>query len=81
MTGNSDTSSVVTHTLMPPVFASKIRILPHSIHPRTVCIRVEIKGCVLQGKHANYVLYFVILLKIKMPEQFALNCGCRHCLI
>ncbi|XKL63912.1 hypothetical protein PGB90_006276 [Kerria lacca] len=54
MTGNSDTSSVVTHTLMPPMYASKIRILPYSIHRRTVCIRVEIKGCPLQSGIVSY---------------------------
>ncbi|XP_039286233.1 discoidin domain-containing receptor 2-like [Nilaparvata lugens] len=45
ITGNSDTSTVVSHRLMPPFFASKIRILPHSVHRRTVCLRAEVLGC------------------------------------
>ncbi|KAK2586843.1 hypothetical protein KPH14_009781 [Odynerus spinipes] len=43
--GNSDTSTVVSHNLVPPIFASQIRILPHSVHRRTVCLRIELKGC------------------------------------
>ncbi|XP_011692196.1 PREDICTED: discoidin domain-containing receptor 2-like [Wasmannia auropunctata] len=45
LVGNSDTSTVVTHNLIPPIFASQIRILPHSEHRRTVCLRIELKGC------------------------------------
>ncbi|XP_028047094.2 discoidin domain-containing receptor 2 isoform X2 [Monomorium pharaonis] len=45
LTGNSDTSTVVSHNLIPPIFASQIRILPHSEHRRTVCLRIELKGC------------------------------------
>ncbi|XP_020282480.1 discoidin domain-containing receptor 2-like isoform X2 [Pseudomyrmex gracilis] len=45
LAGNSDTSTVVSHNLIPPIFASKIRILPHSEHRRTVCLRIELKGC------------------------------------
>ncbi|KAI4489296.1 hypothetical protein M0804_004794 [Polistes exclamans] len=43
--GNSDTSTVISHNLVPPIFASQIRILPHSVHRRTVCLRIELKGC------------------------------------
>ncbi|TGZ50640.1 discoidin domain-containing receptor 2 isoform X1 [Temnothorax longispinosus] len=45
LAGNSDTSTVVSHNLIPPIFASQIRILPHSEHRRTVCLRIELKGC------------------------------------
>ncbi|XP_025155665.1 discoidin domain-containing receptor tyrosine kinase B isoform X2 [Harpegnathos saltator] len=45
LAGNSDTSTVVSHKLIPPIFASQIRILPHSEHRRTVCLRIELKGC------------------------------------
>lgn len=45
LVGNSDTSTVVTHNLIPPIFANQIRILPHSEHRRTVCLRIELKGC------------------------------------
>ena len=29
----------------PAPVASKVRFLPHSPHPRTVCMRVEVYGC------------------------------------
>ncbi|KAL0115773.1 hypothetical protein PUN28_010951 [Cardiocondyla obscurior] len=45
LAGNTDTSTVVSHNLIPPIFASQIRILPHSEHTRTVCLRIELKGC------------------------------------
>ncbi|CAK9828903.1 Discoidin domain-containing receptor 2 [Anthophora retusa] len=45
LAGNSDTSTVVSHRLVPPIFASQIRILPHSEHRRTVCLRIELRGC------------------------------------
>ena len=32
--------------LYPAPVASKVRFLPHSVHPRTVCMRVELYGCV-----------------------------------
>ncbi|XP_065225267.1 discoidin domain-containing receptor 2-like isoform X2 [Planococcus citri] len=54
ITGNYDTSTVVSHTLMPPVFASIIRIVPYSMHRRTVCLRVELKGCPLQSGILSY---------------------------
>ncbi|XP_050301112.1 discoidin domain-containing receptor 2-like isoform X2 [Anthonomus grandis grandis] len=47
--GNSDTASVEMHKLMPTIFASKIRLLPYSIHRRTVCLRMELLGCVYAG--------------------------------
>ncbi|XP_054275589.1 discoidin domain-containing receptor tyrosine kinase B-like [Macrosteles quadrilineatus] len=59
LTGNSDTSSVVTHRLTPPMFASKVRILPYSIHRRTVCLRLELRGCPHHGGVMNY----------SMPEE------------
>ncbi|KAI4489609.1 hypothetical protein M0802_010948 [Mischocyttarus mexicanus] len=43
--GNSDTSTVISHNLVPPIFATQIRILPHSVHRRTVCLRIELRGC------------------------------------
>ncbi|KAK9754778.1 Protein tyrosine and serine/threonine kinase [Popillia japonica] len=47
--GNSDTASVESHRLMPPVFASRIRVLPYSVHRRTVCLRLELLGCLQEG--------------------------------
>lgn len=50
LTGNSDTASVVEHRLLPPIFASKVRLFPHSLHRRTVCLRAELLGCMDDGK-------------------------------
>nr|CAD7195781.1 unnamed protein product [Timema douglasi] len=46
LSGNSDTSTVVSHRLMPPMYASQVRILPYSVHRRTVCLRAELRGCI-----------------------------------
>ncbi|XP_046671371.1 discoidin domain-containing receptor tyrosine kinase B-like [Homalodisca vitripennis] len=59
LTGNSDTSSVVSHRLMPPLFASQVRIIPYSVHRRTVCLRLELRGCAHHGGVVNY----------SMPEE------------
>ncbi|CAH1390363.1 unnamed protein product [Nezara viridula] len=50
LSGNSDTATVVSHKLMPPVFANQIRVLPYSVHRRTVCLRIELLGCPFTGK-------------------------------
>ncbi|XP_059092782.1 discoidin domain-containing receptor 2-like isoform X2 [Tigriopus californicus] len=43
--GNANTYSVSNNTLNPAIIASKIRFLPYSDHPRTVCMRVGLSGC------------------------------------
>ncbi|KDR19267.1 Discoidin domain-containing receptor 2, partial [Zootermopsis nevadensis] len=50
LSGNSDTATVVSHRLMPPVYVSKVRVLPYSVHRRTVCLRVELRGCLAEGE-------------------------------
>ena len=47
---NNDTYSKVEIQLNDPVVTSKIRIVPVSVHPRMVCIRVELLGCEREGK-------------------------------
>ena len=44
-TGNRDTYTAVETRLEPAIVASRVRIIPFSYHPRTVCMRVELKGC------------------------------------
>ncbi|XP_050579464.1 discoidin domain-containing receptor 2-like isoform X1 [Bombus affinis] len=56
LTGNSDTSTVISHRLVPPIFASQIRILPHSEHRRTVCLRIELRGCQDTGGVVSYTI-------------------------
>ncbi|KAK8752236.1 hypothetical protein OTU49_012649 [Cherax quadricarinatus] len=43
--GNVNTYTVVRNELVPPILASKVRFVPYSPHPRTVCMRVELLGC------------------------------------
>ncbi|XP_066592503.1 discoidin domain-containing receptor 2-like [Prorops nasuta] len=54
LTGNIDTSTVVSHNLIPPIFARQIRILPHSVHRRTVCLRIELLGCLDKSGVVSY---------------------------
>jgi len=43
--GNNNTYQAVEHQIRPPFSTSKLRIYPFSYHPRTVCLRIELKGC------------------------------------
>lgn len=43
--GNSDTNTAVLTRFEPPIFASELRVVPFSKHPRTVCLRFELHGC------------------------------------
>eukprot|EP00092_Neocalanus_flemingeri_P009618 GFUD01010354.1.p1 GENE.GFUD01010354.1~~GFUD01010354.1.p1 ORF type:complete len:424 (+),score=128.92 GFUD01010354.1:116-1387(+) len=64
---NTNTYQAVEHVLQAsPVIASKVRILPFSHHPRTVCLRVEVKGCQYVGK-------FYDLLPNRSLENSAIN--------
>eukprot|EP00095_Tigriopus_kingsejongensis_P005253 maker-scaffold353_size198981-snap-gene-0.34 protein:Tk05253 transcript:maker-scaffold353_size198981-snap-gene-0.34-mRNA-1 annotation:"GA16357" len=46
---NSNTYSVVSHPLNRPILTDRLRILPYSPHPRTICMRVELMGCLFQS--------------------------------
>ena len=59
--GNSNTYEVSNNTLNPAIFATKIRILPYSEHPRTVCIRAELVGCRFSGKNLSLLFNFRVL--------------------
>lgn len=48
---NKNTYSVEENQLDPPLIARRIRILPYSKHPRTVCMRLEIVGCDFTGRN------------------------------
>ena len=43
--GNRDTYTEVETELEPSFQASRVRVIPFSYHPRTICMRVELKGC------------------------------------
>ncbi|XP_049771026.1 discoidin domain-containing receptor 2-like [Schistocerca cancellata] len=54
LSGNSDTATVVTQRLLPAIFASQLRVLPYSVHRRTVCLRLELSGCPATGGVVSY---------------------------
>ncbi|XP_066987303.1 discoidin domain-containing receptor 2-like [Macrobrachium rosenbergii] len=43
--GNTNTYLAKSSQLSPPVIATRVRFVPYSDHPRTVCMRVELYGC------------------------------------
>jgi len=43
--GNSNTYIAEMRELRPPIIARRVRFVPVSNHPRTVCMRVELFGC------------------------------------
>eukprot|EP00096_Caligus_rogercresseyi_P011414 TRINITY_DN4481_c0_g1_i2.p1 TRINITY_DN4481_c0_g1~~TRINITY_DN4481_c0_g1_i2.p1 ORF type:complete len:680 (+),score=197.66 TRINITY_DN4481_c0_g1_i2:156-2195(+) len=52
--GNKNTYVVNLNELNPPIVASKVRFVPHSKHPRTVCMRVEVYGCLYESGLLSY---------------------------
>jgi hypothetical protein len=52
LSGNTNTYIGAKQRLELPFVASKIRFVPFSEHPRTVCMRVEIYGCPWQRKYS-----------------------------
>ena len=55
--GNSNTYLVARQKLDLPFVASRVRFVPYSQHPRTVCMRVEIFGCVWERKLIYLFIY------------------------
>ncbi len=49
---NSNTYSVSEAALKPPPLAQKIRVRPFARYPRTVCMRIELKGYQHKGERA-----------------------------
>ena len=45
MAGNTDTYSVAEVKMVPPVVTDRIRVIPYSQYQRSVCVRVEVRGC------------------------------------
>ncbi|XP_034942255.1 epithelial discoidin domain-containing receptor 1-like isoform X2 [Chelonus insularis] len=52
--GNSNTYLVERQKLELPFVASRVRFVPYSQHPRTVCMRVEIYGCIWEQRIIKY---------------------------
>uniref|UniRef100_T1J7A6 Protein kinase domain-containing protein n=1 Tax=Strigamia maritima TaxID=126957 RepID=T1J7A6_STRMM len=45
ISANSNTYTGVEKEVNPAIIATKVRFVPYSNHPRTVCMRVELYGC------------------------------------
>ncbi|CAH1786141.1 unnamed protein product [Owenia fusiformis] len=43
--GNTNTYIAEMNDVKPPIIARRIRIVPYSLHQRTICMRVELYGC------------------------------------
>merc|ERR1712083_22726 len=56
--GNKNTFSESKIFLDSTIVASKMRIIPYSQHPRTVCMRVELLGCLEETKQNKPVVKF-----------------------
>ena len=52
--GNSNTYLANWNILQPPIVASKVRFVPYSPHKRTVCMRVEVLGCLYEEAVVSY---------------------------
>ncbi|XP_013916550.1 PREDICTED: discoidin domain-containing receptor 2-like, partial [Thamnophis sirtalis] len=52
--GNTDTYEVVLKDLRPPIIARYIRVIPVTEQPMTVCMRVELYGCVWSDGLESY---------------------------
>jgi len=48
--GNINTYIAELREINPPIIARKIRLIPHSNHPRTICLRLELYGCLWRGR-------------------------------
>jgi discoidin domain receptor family protein 2 len=52
--GNTNTYMAHKQQLHPPIVASRVRFLPFSEHPRTICMRVEVYGCADESPVISY---------------------------
>ncbi|KAK7504484.1 hypothetical protein BaRGS_00004350, partial [Batillaria attramentaria] len=52
--GNENTYLAELRTVSPPIIAKRIRFIPYSQHPRTVCMRVEMYGCEWEDGTVSY---------------------------
>jgi len=70
--GNTNTYETVEHVLVNMlVIASKVRIVPYSWHPRTVCLRVELKGCLYTGNFYNLFVHETEMRKGLLENSLA----------
>lgn len=71
--GNENTADLVLKDLGPPLIARYVRFYPMADRVMSVCLRVELYGCVWQGESFCNVLLLAILviwtLKYKIWEK------------
>jgi len=53
--GNSNTYIAELREINPPIIARRIRLIPHSSHPRTICLRLELYGCLWRGSFSQSI--------------------------
>lgn len=53
-TGNRDVYTADMREVDPPIIAKKLRFIPYSDIPRTVCMRVEMYGCAWEDELLSY---------------------------
>ncbi|XP_041368248.1 discoidin domain-containing receptor 2-like isoform X2 [Gigantopelta aegis] len=52
--GNDNTYLAELRHVQPPIIAKRLRFIPYSSHPRTICMRVEIYGCEWEDGLVSY---------------------------
>lgn len=53
ISGNENTEDVVLKDLGPPIIARYVRFYPRADRVMSVCLRVELYGCVWRGERAG----------------------------
>jgi len=59
--GNSNTYIAEVREISPAIIARRLRVVPHSTYPRTVCMRVELYGCMWRGDLCQPVFILLTL--------------------
>lgn len=54
ISGNENTEDVVLKDLGPPIIARYVRFYPRADRVMSVCLRVELYGCVWKGKEVSW---------------------------
>ena len=75
LAGNVNTFVAEARNISPPIIARKIRIVPYSVHPRIVCMRVEVYGCLWKG---NMLYPSFWLLELECGTLTSFICKVHH---
>ncbi|XP_052265930.1 cartilage oligomeric matrix protein-like [Dreissena polymorpha] len=77
--GNTDRTTVVKHTLQPPVLSTKIRVNPQAWHSANISMRLEFNGC----SQAEQLFYDVSCMRCETAyycEGDGVQKPCGRCL-